>query len=297
MSGAGLTRRAVAALPFMAAASPLWAQPAQAKFALIIANADYDGDGRTDPSPEGVTRARERGFVGDLGNPWFDAVRVGDSLRAAGFEVSTVHNADRATMYGAIARLRARAAAAGPTAATVFYYAGHGVQLGGRSYLVATRARLDEAMPAETSIDRDRIGFAMGMSLQQMLAGARRPVAPGYELILLDACRDNPWEDQVRAAFAAEGRAYAGERAYAALSAPTDRTVIGFSAQPGQYAQDGYRAGSSPFANAIARGARRRGVPIDSLLDSVMGEVAAASGATQIPTVVGRLRDGTSLMP
>ena len=79
------------------------------KFALVIANSDYDGDGKVDTSEAARTRAQARGLVGDLGNPWFDAVRVGEALRGAGFEVDTVLNADRGSMYGAVARLNARA--------------------------------------------------------------------------------------------------------------------------------------------------------------------------------------------
>ncbi len=269
----------------------------QAKFALIIANSDYDGDGRVDASAEGVTRAQGRGFVGDLANPWFDSVRVGEALRGAGFQVETFLNADRAMMTGAIARLRARTAAAGPRAASVIYYAGHGIQVGGRNYLVASRARITEDMAAETSTDRDRIGMAIGVSVQMMLTGARPIEAPGYDLVLIDACRDNPWEERVRAAFAEEGRDYAGERAYGAISMPSRRMIVGFSAQPGQLAKDGISAATSPFASAIARRARQRGLTIDQLLQGAMGEVAAISGAAQIPNIHGRLGDATSLMP
>jgi uncharacterized caspase-like protein len=286
------TRRSFAA--FAAAAGVAHAQAPKRKFALVIANSDYDGDGRVDASQAAVLRARERGFVGDLVNPWFDQVRVGEALRGAGFEVETVLNADRAVLYGATARWRARADAPGPETASVLYYAGHGVQIGGRNYLVGCRAQLTGEMPAATAEERDRIALAVGMPVQFLLMGGRHPTAPGYRLILIDACRDNPWEEMVRAQAAALGRDYAGERAFGALSAPP-RTVIGFSAQPGQFAQDGLAAASSPFANAVSRRARQRGAPIDDMLRSVMGEVAAASGAQQIPNVYGRFGDGTSL--
>jgi uncharacterized caspase-like protein len=283
-----------AALAFTGGA---WAQAPQAKFALIIANSDYDGDGRVDASTAAVTRAQERGFVGDLANPWFDSVRVGEALRGAGFSVETIYNANRAMMSGSIARVRARAAAAGPKTALVIYYAGHGVQLGGRTYLVASGARITAEMPAETSTDRDRIGLAMGVSVQMLLTGVRQIEAPGYELLLIDACRDNPWEERVRQAFAEQGRTYVGERGFGAMSVPSRRMIVGFSAQPGQLAKDGISAASSPFASAIARRAGQRGLAIDQMLQSAMGEVAAASGATQIPNIHGRFGDGTSLMP
>lgn len=274
-------------------AAPAHAAP-QAKFALVIANFDYDGDGKTDASPQGVTRARERGYAGDLANPWFDAVRVGEALKAAGFAVETAQNADRAAMLGAIARLRARANAAGPASASVIYYAGHGVQINGRACLVAPRTQLGN-IKVENAEDRDRIGFALGPSLMEILAGARQPTAPGYELLLIDACRDDPWEALARAEFAKAGRDYAGERAYGALMPPSPRVVIAFSAQGGKFAQDGFSAASSPFANAVSRRARERGAAIDQLLQGVMGEVAASSGARQIPAILGRFGDATAL--
>ncbi len=287
-------RLLLALLFAFALASPAHAAPK--KFALIIANSDYDGDGKVNASEAAVLRAHDRGYVGDLANPWFDSVRVGEALKRAGFEVETHYNADKAMMGGALARLRARASAAGPDSATVFYYSGHGIQVGGRNYLIGAGAKISD-LKMETPRDQDRIGFALGVSLQMTLTGARRPTAPGYDLLLIDACRDNPWEEEVRKAAVAEGRDYVGERGYAALSPPSPRTIIGFSAAPGQFAQDGLTAASSPFANAIARRAAQRGLSIDHLLQSVSGEVGAATGAQQLPRVVGRLGDNTSLAP
>lgn len=268
------------------------AQPTQAKFALIIANFDYDGDGRISATPEAITRAQERGYVGDLANPWFDSVRVSEALRNAGFDVEIIRNADRAAMLSAVMRARFRAQSAGPAAALIVYYSGHGVQIHGRTYLVSARAHVTPA-PPEIPSDVDRIGRVLGPSLQELLAGARPPTAPGYELFLVDACRDNPWEEEVRARLAPDAN-YVGERGFAALSLPA-RVVVGFSAQPGQLAQDGFSAASSPFANAIARRASQRGLAIDQMLQSATGEVAAASGAQQIPAIIGRLGDATPL--
>jgi uncharacterized caspase-like protein len=291
-----LTRRFFTASALFAPFAPSRARaaPPSAKFALVVANSDYDGDGKVDATEAGAMRARSAGFAPDLANPWFDSVRVGEALQEAGFKVETFYNADRGMISGAVQQLRARAASAGPTAATVFYYAGHGLQFGGRNYLVGTRARIGD-LPTETSQDRDRLGFASGVSLQMLLAGARTPQGPGYDLMLLDCCRDNPWEDSVRAAAEARGEKYVGERYYGALSVGRPRSVLGFSAQPGQQAQDGLAAASSPFANAIARRARQIGLAIDKLLQDAMGEVAAATGAKQIPWVSGRLGDATSL--
>lgn len=277
-----------------AASSDAFAQARpRKKMALVIGNGDYDGDGRADTSPQARTRAQERGYVGDLPNAWFDAVRVGEALRSAGFEVQTFNNADRTMIQGAISTHQARAVAAGPDTASVIYYAGHGVQLGGRNFLVGVRAQLLAAdMPTDTPQERERVGQRIGAPLQNMISFSRTPSAPGYNLILIDACRDNPWEDTIRAAAEKEGRRYVGERGFGAMSAP-QRTIICFSAQPGQLAVDGMTAASSPFANAISR-RMKPGAVIDDMLSSVMGEVGAATAAKQTPWIRGRLGDGTT---
>lgn len=269
---------------------------APAKFALIIANSDYDGDGKVDTSTEARTRAQSRGLVGDLGNPWFDAVRVGDALRSAGFDVDTTLNADRASMYGAMMRLYARADAAGPSAATIIYYAGHGVQLGGRNYLVAVRAKFPaELLPADTGEKRTRIGIAIGLSVQDILMRAHRPDGAGYNLIFLDACRDNPWEPQIRAELAAEGRDYAGERGFMAMSVMTPRTVLSFSSQPGGVAGDGIEGAGSPYGAALVNILRQPGVTVDDAVTRLSGTATGVDGGVQIPWSTGRLNDGTRL--
>ena len=291
-----MTRRAfLAGALASASASEAFAQGRpRKKMALVIGNGDYDGDGRADSSPQARTRAQERGFIGDLPNAWFDAVRVGEALRGAGFEVQTFNNADRTMISGAVATHQTRAAAAGPDTASIIYYAGHGIQLGGRNYLVGVRAQLLAAdMPFDTAEARERVGQRIGAPLQNMLTFSRAPTAPGYTLILIDACRDNPWEETIRAAAEVEGRRYVGERGFGAMSAP-QRTIICFSAQPGQLATDGMTAASSPFANALSR-RLKPGAVIDDMLTGVMGEVGAATAAKQTPWIRGRLGDGTAI--
>ena len=267
-----------------------------AKFALVIANSDYDGDGKVDTSTAARTRAQARGLVGDLGNPWFDAVRVGDALRGAGFEVDTVLNGDRASMYGAVMRLYARADAAGPSSSTVLFFAGHGVQIGGRNYLVATRARLsDEDLRGDTGEQRTRVGIAIGLSVQDILMQAHRPDAIGYNLIFLDACRDNPWESQIRAALATEGRDYVGERGFMAMTVMTQRTVLSFSAQPGGAAGDGIEGAGSPYGAALVGILRQPGITIDDAVTRLSSVATSVDGDVQQPWSTGRLYDNTRL--
>jgi len=222
-------------------------------------------------------------------------VRIGEALKRVGFDVQTVQNALPVSMIAAVHRMASRARAADGAAQCVVYYAGHGVQLGGRSYLVGVGAQLVASeMASDTAEDRMRIGLRIGAQQSDLLAALPCARAPGFNLMLLDACRDNPWEPQIRAAAEAQGRPYVGERAFAALS-PPPRTVIGYSTQPGQTAADGRLAAGSPFANAIARRIVQPGVTVDALVAGATGEVAGVSGAMQLPWVAGRLGDGTRL--
>ena len=290
-----LTRRALVGASLSLAAGAAHAE-SWPRFALIIANSDYDGDGKVETSDAARQRAAERGFVGDLANPWFDAVRVGDALRSAGFETETAFNADRGMMSGSVMRLFARAKAAGPGASTLSYYAGHGIQLSGRPFLVATRAQfLAEGMPADTAEQRTQIGLRLGVSVPELIIGAPRPEPPGFNLFLIDACRDNPWEDQVRAGLEAEGRAYVGERGFGAMSVLTPRTVLAFSTSPGEEAVDGIAAAGSPYAAAIIQRLRQPGLSVDAAVDSMLGEVSATSGGRQTPWRIGRVGDATPL--
>lgn len=290
----GVSRRALIGAA-LASASPAFAAPNPTipyqKFALVIANANYDDDPKVEATPEGIARARGRGYAGDLANPWFDAVRVGEALRGAGFQVETFHNANAAMMRGAIMnhynRVHTLAGAAG---ASVIYYAGHGIQLGGRNYLIGAPARFRPDTPLATAHDRELAAMAMGVGVQEILMRARAPGAPGYNVILIDACRDNPWEADVRAAFAREDRTYVGERGFGAMSVMTPRTVLSFSTQPGQLADDGIAGAGSPYAQSVVRALGQRNVPIDRALSMLSGQTAQGG----LPWRIGRLGDDTA---
>ena len=258
---------------------------APAKLALVIANGDYDGESGLDGSEAAHVRAAERRYVGDLPNALMDGQLVADALRGAGYEVEIFRNADRAMMAGAVMRFYAQAEMAGPSAQTIIYYAGHAIQVGGANYLIGTRARLPEIPATLTGDDLTRMALGLGMPLTEMLVRARPPQAPGFNLVLIDACRDNPWEELLPGG---PGR----ERGFVVVHVSTPRTVVAFSSGPGQMAEDGEYV-NGPYASALARRLRQPGAPIDRMLEGVMGEVAAMTSAQQIPWVRGRLNDNT----
>ncbi len=172
----------------------LWPQPAAAqpaaKRALVIGNAAYADAPLTNP-----------------GNDATDMTRL---LEAMGYTVRTVRDGSREQMLQA---LREHAAALAPSSLSLVYFAGHGVQFGGRNFLVPVDARPRRA---------DDL-LAQGVSVDEAIALVSR-ARPRFNVVILDACRDNPFGDT--------------GSGLAPLDAPAD-TLIAFATAPGKVAADG----------------------------------------------------------
>src|SRR5260370_2783161 len=117
---------------------PATATATELRIALVIGNSTYAS--------------------GPLPNPANDAKLLGDTLRQLGFEVIARRNADQITMKRAIQEFGTRLDKAGPEAIGLFYYAGHGVHLNGRNYLIPTTARIEpEADVAIEAVSADLV--------------------------------------------------------------------------------------------------------------------------------------------
>ena len=213
---------------------------AEPRIALVIGNARYTA--KLDP----------------LANPVNDSKVIASALRAAGFEVELVTDADRVTMHRALERLRDRIVSAGPEATALFYYAGHGMQSGEINYLapVDTASLEQDGVTADTAV------------LRMEEAGART------KLIILDACRDSP------AVRAASG----GARGFRRVNA-LERgggLFVAYSTAVGQIAADG-QGPHSPFAAALAREIVRPGQPIETMARVVRTYVVYATNGQQTP--------------
>ena len=175
-----------------AAASPP-ALDSGPRVALVIGNADY----KTMP----------------LSNPLNDARAVSAALDKLGFKVIRVENASQKQMYDSVRQF----GDALKSGVGLFYYAGHGVQVKGRNYLV----------PVDAAIEReDEVAFRafdVGLVLEKMEA-AKNPL----NIVILDACRNNP--------FARSGRS--ATTGLAQIDAPTG-SIVAFATAPGAEAADG----------------------------------------------------------
>jgi len=150
----GLIRLTLLILTILASAL---AQAAETRIALVIGNSDYSS--------------------GSLPNPANDAKLIGDALTSLGFDVIARRNADQITMKRAIQEFGSRLESAGPGAVGLFYYAGHGLQLSGRNYLIPTTARIDREGDVEieaVSADSETPYLSLGRKHRSRSERARR---------------------------------------------------------------------------------------------------------------------------
>ena len=205
-----------------------------------------------------------------LPNPPNDARAIAKSLRDIGFVVSEGIDLDRAGMQK-MTRDFLREAARAQVA--VVYYAGHGVQIDGRNYLIPVDVRLAGGGITDGMIDMDTI-----------MAGLDDQVRTN--ILILDACRNNPIAEQVASAGPDRAiEAGSGLAAPSALGAGATLgagTLIAFATAPGQVALDGEGA-NSPFSAALSRHIGTPGLEVQQMLTRVRAEVVATTKGKQVP--------------
>jgi Flp pilus assembly protein TadD len=201
-----------------------------------------------------------------LANPPNDAAVVAKTLREIGFEVIEGTNLDRAGMERVVREFLRKAPGA---RVTLLYYAGHGMQVDGRNYLVPIDAKL--AAPSDLPFET--------LDLDKVLAGLDDEARAN--IVVLDACRDNPLARSFASTLGATRSAAvpAGLAAYATVGTGT---LIAFATAPGQTALDG--AGTnSPFTSAFIKHVRTPGIEVNQMLTRVRVEVASATKNRQVP--------------
>jgi uncharacterized caspase-like protein len=221
---------------------------AERRVALVIGNANYV-------------------FANTLRNPANDARAVGEELKKLGFEVVVGTDVDQQDFARKIDEFGRRLQSAD---VGLFYYAGHGLQMNGKNYLVSTKAKLENEflVPAET-VELDTI-------IQLMESRAR------VNLVFLDACRNNPLADRLRQSLVAENRSIMLGRGLARIEPTGHDTLIAYAAAPGQEAADG-RGRNSPFTTALLKHMPEPGVEVSVMLKQVAAEVRRDTHNAQRP--------------
>lgn len=229
--------------PLIAIAMMMFATVAhgEKRIALVIGNAEY-------------------GAVATLENPVNDASLMANSLEPLGFEVSLLTDATQIELRRAIAQFGRDLRAAGPETVGLFYYAGHGVQSFGTNYLLPVDASLTDAA------DLDLVALEAEAVLRQMRSARNRT-----NIVILDACRNNPFETI----------AEMDDNGLAEMNAPTG-TYLAYATAPGSVALDGV-GGNSPFTKALATEMQVEGAAIEEVFKNVRVTVLEQSGGQQTP--------------
>jgi hypothetical protein len=158
----------------------------------------------------------------------------------------------------------------------VVYYAGHGIEMGGTNYLVPVDAKLSRDYDIEDEgVALDRLIWA--------LQSVRR-----LRLVILDACRDNPFAGRVRSA----GLRSAMKGGLGTLDDVGADTLVAFAAKSGSVSYDG-DGPNSPYATALLRHLTEPGVDIRIALGKVRDDVVSMTGGRQEPYIYGSLGGAT----
>lgn len=255
---AALWRRQTALLAGLALVGSLCgtnpATAAERRVALVIGIAQYNS-------------------VASLANPGRDATRVAQSLRQVGFEVTELTNPAVLSRGSIVSALSAFRRAATGADAAIIYYAGHGVELGGRNFLLPADAK------AETPDDLE--GTAIASSLVTSAVSGATTV----RLVILDACRDNPFAKEP--GWSTGQRAIATTRGLARESSLPGHVMLLLATQPGTRANDGNGSTNSPFAQALATSLTMNGMRLSSLPSMISKQMRLIAGIDQSPDQQG----------
>lgn len=208
--------------------------------------------------------------VARLANPANDAALVGGMFTKAGFDTVDVKlDLNVAEMRKALREFGGKAREAD---VAVVYYAGHGIELDGTNYLIPTDATLEtDSDVLDETLPLDRALFAVEPARQ-------------LRLVILDACRDNPFAKTMKRTIAAR----AIGRGLAKVEPNSPNTMIAFAAKAGSTASDG-DAKNSPFATALVERLPTPGLDLGKAFRFVRDDVLKTTGYKQEPYVYGSL--------
>ena len=255
-----LTVIAGAIVAMLLGADAAWAQK---RVALVVGNSAYQ-------------------TVPQLPNPSRDANSVAKMFRDAGFDkVDIILDAGNLNFKRAIRKFQDESDRAD---IAVIYYAGHGIEIGGTNYLIPVDARL--------ASDRDAEDEAI--TLERLVSSADG--AKKLRVVILDACRDNPFTVKMRRERRTASRAVTASGLGKVEPTSTD-TLIAYAAKAGSTAEDGV-GDHSPFTTALLKNLTIPGLDIRLAFGRIRDEVLKMTGSRQEPFVYGSLGGGNiSLVP
>jgi uncharacterized caspase-like protein len=216
-----------------------------------------------------------------LPNPLNDARDVGQTMRKLGFETIVATDLDRAGMNDALDRFSRLVPGADMA---LVYYSGHGMQFQGNNYLLPIDVRLDSAQ----DVNRFRL-----MPVDDVLEVLR--TASGARVLVLDACRNNPVEEDLKRRLAmipGASRDAALTRGFSRISAGNG-LIVAYATQANDVASDGF-GHNSPFTSAFLKNAPTPDIDLREMFFRVQDDVDQQTNGQQRPelsiSLVGRFK-------
>jgi uncharacterized caspase-like protein len=227
------------------------------KYALVVGNSNYQ-------------------HTAVLKNPSNDARDMADVLTRLGFDVQLVVDANKAQLEAATNSFTRKLMTS--KGVGLFFYAGHGSQLEGENYLIPVDVQLNSEYEL-----RDK-GYSISYLLRQLERTRNQT-----NIIILDACRDNPFGNSFQSAsrsLAEDGRGIKVEQrrisaGLSKLQAPSN-TLIAFATAPGKVAADGEKR-NSPYTKQLIKNMQQEGYSVEKVFKEVRSEVLEITGGKQIP--------------
>ncbi|MEM1198017.1 MAG: caspase family protein [Pseudomonadota bacterium] len=262
---------------------------AKDRFALVIGNSNY-----TSTAP--------------LANPIRDANAFAGLLETAGFDVTSALDVGQSDMRQAVNAFASKLADKGEDSVALVYFAGHGVQIDGANYL----------LPVDVNIERASDFALQALRLSDVMDVINR-IPSKTRIVILDACRNNPFEQQIEnsqrglarvesapgatltsgssiaSALLAGARSTSVPKGLAVVTAPPGSLVV-YSTSPGATASDG-RGTNSPFTAALVDAAKTPGASIETVLRTIRLSVHKSSNGKQTPWEVTALTEPFSFFP
>ena len=224
---------------------------ADKRVAFVVGNSDYRS-------------------VTALPNAVNDAAAIAQMFRKASFDV--VESRHDLTNYDMRRALREFTEKARDADIAVIYYAGHGIEVDGSNYLI----------PVDAALERDTDAYDEAIALDRILQ-AIEP-AKQLRLVILDACRDNPFAKTMKRTMASRSVG----RGLARVEPTGANTLIAFAAKGGSTASDG-NSKNSPFTTALLKNLAQPGLELGKAFRLVRDQVMDATGNKQEPFVYGSL--------
>jgi uncharacterized caspase-like protein len=197
-----------------------------------------------------------------LTNPVNDARAMATALQSAGFDVILRTDTTQPELLSALRDFGNRLREGGPGTAGLFYFAGHGMQIKGRNFLIPVGANIEH---------EDEVSY---QSLDaQAVMDKMESAGNGTNIVILDACRNNPFVRSFRSA----------SQGLAQMDAPVG-TLVAFSTAPGSVASDGLKGGENGlYTSHLLQVLQRPGLKVEDVFKQVRAGVLRDSQNKQVP--------------